>query len=332
MWVPLASQPFLGWPPGAANALQSRGTGWLTLLGRLKPGLTRYQALESLTPLARDLQRQDPLVEQRRGIALESATGMPPLMRGAAFALACLLQALGVLFLLIPCANLACLLMSRSSARRAEITIRCSLGASRWRIARQLLTERVVIALCGGGGGLFLTLWLTQGLAHLRLPFSVPIHIELQPDARVLGFTLLIAFATVVLFGMGPALRLSRISLVPIAGHLMGTEMRRQSWRRHLLVIWQISISLVFLIAAGLCVRSFQNAHLIDPGFKTRNVLEFVVSPGLNGYPGTRSAVFYADLLRRLRSTPGVQAASLAALAPLSYGEMLESVPPRGIR
>jgi macrolide transport system ATP-binding/permease protein len=221
---------------------------------------------------------------------------------------------------------MASLLLARASGRRGEIIIRSAIGASRWRITRQLLTESLIIAWCAGAVGLFLAYWWTEALTHLQLPFGIPVHLELHPDVRVLGYTLLVAFTTVLLFGMGPALQLSRVSLASGAGRQNSVASRRRSWKARLLIVAQISISLLLLIGAGLCVRSLRNAELIDPGFETRNTLVFSISSRMTGNTGGPAAGFYRDLLERVKRIQGVQSVSLSALVPLGYGKLQETV------
>jgi len=329
VWVPLSAQPAVDWPPGGTDALKNRGTGWLTVLGRLKPGITPRQAIAGLRVVARGLEQDYPALERGRGISVEPAVALPSFVSGPVTGIVVLLGALGGMLLLIPCANVASLMLARSWSRRSELAIRSALGASRLRTLRQLLTESILIGLSSAAVGLVLALWGAAALPHLKLPISLPIAIDFRPDIRVLGFTTLLAFATALLFGTAPALQLSRAALSPQLGGRTGSDVRRRSRAQRLLVSAQVSISLLLLIGAGLCLRSLHSAERIDPGFETRDVLSFAVSPSLSGYSNARADVLYTQLLERLEATRGVRSASLAVLMPLSYGELEENVLPR---
>jgi macrolide transport system ATP-binding/permease protein len=320
VWVPLAAQPAINWPE--SGALESRGTGWLTVLGRLKPDVTRQQALSHLSSLATQLDRDYSGVEQGRGISVEPATALPPFFRGSVIGFVVLLQVLGALLLLIPCANVGGLLLARSWSRQKEITIRLAIGASRSRIMRQLLTESMLTGLLSGAAGLLLAFWGAEFLTRLKPPVGLPIALNLQPDLRVLGYTLAVVAVTVLLLGIAPALRLSRTSLAPQLGNRSDSGSGRRSKGQRLLLVVQVSVSFLLLAGAGLCVRSLRNAERTDPGFETRNVLTFSVSPALNGYTRAREAMFYRELGERLKSLEAVRSISMAASLPLSYGEI----------
>jgi predicted permease len=320
VWVPLCAQPAINWPePGA---LASRGTGWLTLLGRLKPGTTRQQALSQLSSLALQLDREHSAAEQGRGIAVEAAMRLPPFLRGGVTGFVVLLQVLGALLLLIPCSNLAGLMLARSWPRRNEITIRLAIGATRGRIIRQLLTEGMLTGLLSGAAAVLLAFGGTTLLTHLKPPVGLPIAINFQPDLRILAFTLAVVIVTVLLVGAAPAARLSRTSLAPQLGRRNDSGDGRRSKGQRLLLLVQLSVSFLLLAGAGLCVRSLRNAAHIDPGFETQNILTFSISPALNGYSRAREAIFYRQLGEHLKSLEGVRSVSMAASLPLSYGEI----------
>jgi predicted permease len=328
VWVPLAAQPAINWPE--SGALESRGTGWLTVLGRLKQGVTRQQALSQLSSLSSQLDRDYPAVEQGRGVSVESATALPPFFRGSVIGFVVLLQVLGALLLLIPCSNVAGLMLARSWSRRNEMTIRLAIGASRGRIIRQLLTESTLTGLLSGATGLMLAFCGAEFLTLLKPPVGLPIALDLRPDMGVLGFTLVVVVVTVLLLGTAPALRLSRTSLAPQLGHRSDWGGGRRFKGQHLLLVVQVSVSFLLLAGAGLCVRSLRNAELTDPGFETQKVLTFSVSPALNGYTKTRQAMFYRQLGERLKSLEGVRSISMAASIPLSYGEIQTTVGTEG--
>ena len=321
LWVPLSAQPSINWPEN--GALANRGTGWLTVLGRLKPGVSRQQAASNLSSFARRLDLDYPAVEQGRGVSVETATALPPFFRGSIVGFVVLLQVLGALLLLIPCANVAGLISARSWSRRDEITMRLAVGATRGRVIRQLLTESVLLGSVSGVVGLLLAFCGAAFLTRLKPPVDLPISLKLAPDVRVLGFTLVVVLVTVVLFGMVPALRLSRANLVPKLGRGSDSGSGRHSTRgQRLLLVAQVTVSFVLLVGAGLCVRSLLNAERLDPGFDTENVLSFSLSPTLSGYTTAKTATFYRSLSERLQSLAGVRSTSMAAALPLGYGEI----------
>ena len=194
------------------------------------------------------------------------------------------------LVLLIACANVANLLLARSSARRKEITMRAALGASRWQIVRQLLVESVLLALVAGAAGLFMGSAVTGLVASLPVPTEMPLVFEFETDLRVVLFTLAVSVLAGIAFGLLPAIRATRGDLVPA---LKDGGMAERSGRRFTLsdglVVGQVAASVVLLVVAGLCVRSIGGARSIDPGFTVANRVLFSFSPSLIGYDGARA-------------------------------------------
>ena len=326
IWVPLAAEPYVDWPPGEANTLENRGTGWLTVLGRLKPGVTRQQAIANLELVAQQLGQDYPAMERGRGILAELAMSLPSFMSGPVTGIVVLLEALGALLLVIPCANISSLMLARSWSRSYEMAVRSALGASRSRILQQLLTESVLIGVLSAAVGLLLSFFGARALVHFKPPISLPLALDIRPDIRVLGFTVLLAVVTAILFGSAPALQLSRVAAAARLGGRPGMGSRRRSKTQRVLLAAQVGISFLLLVGAGLSIKSLRSAERIDPGFDTRNILSFTVSPRLSGYTNERAEVYYRDLLDRLGTTHGVQSVSLAALMPLSYGHMVENI------
>jgi predicted permease len=233
-----------------------------------------------------------------------------------------LLMAVVGLVLLIACTNVASLLLARATARRRETAVRLSLGASRGRLIRQLLTESVVLSLVAGAAGVVLASWATDALMAFKPPLPFPVELDLRLDARVLGFTLLLSLLTGIVFGLVPALQASRHELVPalkddavVAGRLF------ERWSaRKLLVVSQVALSLVLLVGAGLFLQSLRNAQRIDVGFDPRNLLLLSTDLRLNGYAEPAGRQFYAQLLQRAKALPGVQSVTLATHLPLGLG------------
>ena len=325
LWVPVT---MAGAIP-SSDRLDGRGNRWLLLLGRLKPGLTAEAAEAQLAVLATRLQKAYPdnwtdVKEKRRVITVvpESRARLFPAARGAVLGFLALLLSVVGLVLLMACTNVASLLLARATARRREIAVRLSLGASRARIIRQLLTESVLLALLAGVVGILVALWASNLLVALRPPVPFPIALDLGLDVRVLGFTLLVSLLTPLVFGLAPALQASRPALLPALKDGSATGERAASrWSpRRLLVVAQMAMSLVLLIGAGLFLQSLGNAHRIDLGFDSANLLLLSLDVSLNGYDEPRGRLLYEQLLERANTVPGVRSASLATEVPLGLG------------
>lgn len=321
LWLPLAARPALDADSGP---LTDRGSRGLRILGRLAPGVSLEAAEAQLAVLASQLQRAYPAEwtderGQPRRISLlpESRVRIDPRMSGPLAAFSALLMAVVGLVLLIACANIAGFVLARAAERRREVAIRLSLGAGRARVVRQFLTENVLLAALGGGIGWLVAVWATSLVASLRLPLPLPIRFETAPDARVLGFALLVSLATGIALGLAPAIQASRPDLVPALRDETRTGAARRSHVRQVLVIAEVALCLVLLVGGGLFLKSLRNAAAIHPGFDPRNVLLLSADLTLAGYDANRAAAFEEELSDRLLEVPGVAAAGLAAALPL---------------
>jgi predicted permease len=314
VWVPLTMQP-LAMPRMSAGVLRNRNAGWIEIFGRLKRGARLAEARGELQIIAARLAAAYPESNEHRGVDVIPSFGMDPDDRAALEKFFGLLIASVGLLLLISCSNVANLLLSRADSRRREITMRLALGASRGRLVRQLLTEGVLLSLLAGGLGLL----LAPGTGQLILGFRQPLYalrgVDTTPDARVLGFTMLVALLTGVLFSLAPALQSSKADLVAtLKDNAQGGG--RRSRLRSILVSSQIALSLALLVVAGVTVRKMRQLVTQDPGFKTGNLLMMSVSPSLEGYSETQAQRFYEEMLARVERLPGVQSATLAATVP----------------
>jgi predicted permease len=315
--------------------LKERTSGWLELVGRLKAEVTMAQAEQGMDTLARQVRETHfspaelklPFNEKRMLLA-SGSKGKSLLRDNLSKPLTLLMAAVGVI-LLIACANVANLLLSRAAARRKEIAIRLALGASRGRIISQLLAESVLLALTGGAAGLLLAPWLTELLlAFQARVLTTPTTLNQTLDGRVLAFTLVISVLSGIVFGLAPALESSRADLLPALkeeGAIFSHRERRFS-TRHLLVVAQVALSLVVLIGAGLFIRSLHKLWAIDLGFKPEGVLLLPMELPEQGYDEARGREFYRQLLARTRSLPGVVAVSLARVVPFEGGVMSRGV------
>jgi predicted permease len=324
IWAPItmyrqADPMFAG---AEEDFLKARDIVWLNVFGRLKPGAAIGQAQAEMSQIASGLEQTYP-TNKGMGVALAPGLGLDPQDRTDVRNFAGLLMAAVGFVLLIACANVANLLLARATARQKEIGVRMALGASRGRIIRQLLTESLLLAMLGGSAGLFLALWLNDLLLAI-VPaeyMGFPLNLDLALDARVLAFTFIVSALTGMIFGLAPALQASKPDIVGVLKD-SGAAGRgsTQARLRSVLVVGQIALSLVLMIGAGLFVRTLRNARAINPGFDPQHVLTARIDVGRQSYSKQQGRLFYQQLIERIESSPGVQAASLGIAVPLSGG------------
>jgi putative ABC transport system permease protein len=319
MWLPLMMRPEVGSGSGAnVDFFGSHDNRWLMLTGRLKPGRTMEEARAEMKLLSGQLSsaylRLDPKKSaQQKIVRVTPAARLPADDRGFWPMMGVVLGATG-LVLLISCSNIANLLLARAAVRGKEIGVRLCLGASRGRVIRQLMTESMLLAGIGGGAGLLLAWWsvgfmVAAVLSRVGDDKVVAAALNLNPDARILAFTLLLSLLSAIAFGLAPALRTTRLDLVATIkdegaalGHLIGRSRLRNG-----LVIAQVAICLTLLMVAGLLLRGLIRAVTMDPGFETKNVLLLELNLGDSGYTQARAEQFKRDLSARLAVMPGVQ-------------------------
>ena len=335
LYVPMMMQATMR-PPRAGysgemnpDLLQVRGNRWLFTVGRLKPGVSAEQAQSSLGIIAKQLEETYP-VDRGRGVSVSALSESfdPTTLRQLSTVARLLMGVVGIV-LLIACANVANLLLARSSARTKEIAVRLAIGATRWRIVRQLLTEGVLLATLGGAAGLLLSWWATRSLiAALPPAGSLPLTPQFSTDSRVLLFTLGLSLFAGIVFGLAPALRASRPALIPALKDDAAAffERTRIFSLRNLLVVTQVALSVVLLIAAGLFLRSLRQAQTIDPGFDTQKIVNLPLNINLLRYTRTQGREFYRQVIERVEAIPGVESASLARIAAVSGGSTVRSL------
>lgn len=309
-----------------------RDNHWLTIVGRLKPGVSREQAQAAANVIKDRIDRAyHPKDKNRTPLRLTTAGAMPG---GSQTPIATLLAVLMVvvgLVLLIACANVANLLLARASGRRKEIGIRLAIGAGRGRLIRQLLTESVVLAILGAGAGFALALAATRSIAQLQFSLPFPIGFNFSPDARVFAFTAGLSVLTGIVFGLAPALRATRPDLArSMKDDSPEPGKSRRFGTRNLLVVFQVALSLVLLVSAGLFLRSLQNAASINLGLRPANVLTMAVDPKLHNYSTERSKQFVSQLRQRISALPGVASVSFVDVIPLSLGSSSYSIAAEG--
>ena len=324
LWVPMISEPLV--QPGSIS-LTSPDDGWLSVLGRLKSDVTLTQAQAAISTIASRLHQarrarfSEPEGSVGRDVTVVPARGLmvPPEGRATTLFVVGLLMTVVTLVLLVACANVANMLLARAAARRKEIAVRLALGASRWRVVRQLLTESLLLALAGGAAGLLLALWSADLLQNLLPQESSGMRatLDTSPDVRVFAYTLLLSMLTAVVFGLVPALQASKPNLVSaLKDEEVGFSRRRLSLR-NLLVVSQVAVSLLLLIAAGLFIRNLRNTQYAEPGFALDNALMMSFDLGLAKYNTARGRVFQEQLPERVRALSGVSEATLAEFVPL---------------
>src|SRR5215467_3392307 len=306
--------------PMNSEEKQEQGDENYNLVARLKPGTSIAQAQSELDIATKKLAEQFP---DRYPVTRRFSFSVKPLLEQVVGdvrrPLIVLLAAVGCV-LLIACANVANLLLTRATAREREIAIRTALGAARSRLICQLLTESVLLSVIGGIVGLVLAYWMLDILRWLS-PNNIPRLPAIRMDGRVLAFTSATVIVTGILFGMAPSLRTSKLNL----SETLKEGARNVSGGRHeklrkLLVISELALSLVLLISAGLLIRSFISVERVNPGFNAQNVLSMRLSVAGTSVKGDRREIFYRDLLERVRHLPGVKSAAIADNLPLSGG------------
>jgi len=321
-WTPLAMTTAIR---RDTHYLESRDSFWLFAVGRMKPGVIRTQVQADLDVLSAALAQDDPKNQKNLSAAIFPVQLVPGPYRGYVAAFTGILMVVVGLVLLIACANAANLLLARAVTRRHELAVRSALGASRGRLVCQALTESVMLSLISGAFGLLIAFWTVPLLLGLK-PASIPVSIDASFDWRVFCFAFLLSVLAGVAFGIVPALRSPRRDLVPALRDEVRMASPRRAWLRDSLVIAQITVCLVLLIGAGLCVRSLLNARSIDPGFNTHDLVLAQLDPGSMGYTEAQNREFYKQLLDRVGALPGVRSASITNYLPLGTTRLSQGI------
>ncbi len=338
--LPFAVEPRFG---GERSDLSRPAFLWVNMIGRLRPGVSRQQAVADLTPAM----RQAMLEEWQQAATATPATssdttrtladaptlradagghGLMDSRRRYAQPLLVLMGCAGLL-LLIACVNIASLLLSHGAARQREIATRLALGAASGRLIRQLGTESLLIAVLGAAVGLGLARWAAGGLAVWR-PWGGSAVLEVGLDWRVFGFCGAMALCTSVLFGLVPATRAVRTELSHATKRTTGAVSAPLA---RALVVAQVALSLVLLVAAGLFAGTLRNLHAVDKGFNADRLLIFRIQPQLNGYEPAESAALYTRMIERLEAIPGVRGATLSRQPLLACSRRADGVTIEGV-
>jgi len=318
LWTaPKGTAPEAGLP-GSPDPATVRSLHYLNVIARLKPGVTHAAAQAEMETIAGRLEQQYP--DANTGHTARVVGLHEQLVGDVRQALIVLLSAVGFV-LLIACANVANLLLARGAGREREMSIRTALGAGRWRLVRQLLTESVLLAALGGVIGLLIALWGTDVLVAIS-PESFPRVQEINLDGRVIGFTLLVSISTGVIFGLAPALQVSRLDLNSSLkdggrGSAEGFGRRRL---RSALIVAEVALTMILLVGAGLMIRSFDRLMRVDPGFRADNLLtmELSLPQARYGEGEPQTANFFREILGRIQTLPGVESVGATWILPLS--------------
>lgn len=317
-WVPLGMAPQLA---ASLPPHDSREYHWLSVIGRVRAGVSRTDVAAQLNTIADRLAASYPATDKGNRFVFEQAGSLPPFIRHTTLLFLSALSIVVLLLLGIAGFNVANLLFAQALNRQREMAVRLALGATRARLLRLLLFESLMLGLCGGVVGTLLSLWSTAALSSLRLPVPLALDLRVSVDARTLAYTLLMSVLCGILLGLAPAWAASRPRIASAlkgeagfaaAGHRMSA--------RNLLVVGQVAMALVLLSVTGLFLRSLDRASQIDIGFHTRGLTLLSVDPRLNGYSPARTSAFLAQLRERAATLPGVDAAVSTDVAPLTGG------------
>jgi predicted permease len=314
----------------ASTSLADRRNQALMVVGRLKPGLSPEAVAPSLKLLSSQLEQAYPAENKNQLLTVQKlprvSISTSPQTDGDVGASFGMLMGMAAIVLVVACLNLANMMLARSSARRKEIAMRMALGGSRGRIVRQLMTEGMMLSLLGGAFGLLLGYWGINLLVATLLPLSpVPIAFDGSPDVRVMAVTVAFCALSTLVFGLGPAWKLSRTNVLPELKEQIGEDTRKRlRWfsARNLLVTTQIALSLGLLTTAGLFTRGAMKAGQADPGYRLDGQVLASIDTSLAGYDEAQGRQVYRRLLDRLRGIPGVKSASVASV--VAFGGMTE--------
>jgi predicted permease len=318
-------RPDIWWPiTEKGDGLRGYGSWWIRVMGRVRPGVNLTQAraemhliyrqqIDEITRAEganwRPTERQN-WFESR--IELESGSAGWTLLRQRFRQPLLILMTTVALVLLVACVNIANLLLARAATRRKEIAVRLALGAGRFRLIRQLLTESVLMAVLGGAAGLLFAHWCARLLLSY-LPQQTQVSLDVAPDGRVLGFTLAVSLLTGLLFGLAPAWQATQLDLTSsLKGAVGRSAGRTRLALNKLLVVLQVALSLLLLVGSGLLVRSLQNLKNVDTGFDRENLIQFSIDPG-RGYNTEQRENLHKQVVARLEALPGVRAASFSS-------------------
>jgi predicted permease len=323
LFVPLAMSPRMG----RENVLHDRDAGWLNVKGRLKPGVNVGQARADIGALAAGLQKLHKQTSDDQLLGVETELQLRAKQGPVVVAMSVMLGALALCVLLVACANVAGLLLSRARARSREIAVRLAIGAGRGSLIRQLLLENLLVAVAGGLGGVVVAQVIADFWRSIPVPSDLPAVFDIGVDHRVLLFTLVVSVLSTLLFGLAPAFRVTRPDLVPaLKAADADSAGKRRFWGRNTMVAAQVALSLVLLAVSAALVQGFRGELEQGLGYRTDHLFLTSFDPQLVHYSEEQTGRFYDDLLRRTRSAPGVRSAALTSTMPMAGADNVEVV------
>jgi predicted permease len=316
-WVPASMLEVFG---GGSDKLEDRGARWAEAYVRLKPGVTRNQAQQEISAIAKRLEAEYPATNRGRGIKVWPLWQTPFNHAGHLLPIFEIMVVVTMFVLLIVCANVGNLLLLRSFARGHEMTVRLALGAGRGRLLRQLVTEGLLLSACGAAGGMLVAYWCRHALV-LLFPGDV-LYLPGQIDGRVLALSAAICLVVTLAVGLAPALQTRHLALADTLKTGVSTVLgaRGGAWFRSGLVILQVTLSFILLVGGTLLMQSLRKIRSTDPGFSTTRVFDTWIPFVAAGYDAQRAKTFQDELIERVRALPGVEAAAYARAVPLGYG------------
>ena len=328
-YVPVMMAPKL--MASGRDLLGDRKDRTLTVKGRLRTGVSMPAANAAAESLAKALEQSNPNTNRAFGAAVRTELQVRMYNSQGDAILVALLSSIVFVVLLIACANVANLLLSRARQRSREIAVRLAVGAGRGRLVRQLFAESLVIALGGGAVGLAIAACGVEVISTVKVPSDLPIELTFQLDLRVVAFTFVLSFISAIVFGFVPALQSTRTDLVSALKAGSADQGRKRWFGRHALVVVQVAGSLVLLVAATQMFRGFAYVLAHNPGFRRDHLLMMTMDPALIRYSPAQTEQFYNTLVERTRSLPGVKSAALAYTIPFSMQHQ-EAVVPEGFQ
>jgi macrolide transport system ATP-binding/permease protein len=322
LFIPLAMSPRMG-----QQDFHKRDARWLFVKGRLKPGVGLDRAQADVALIGKELGKTYPS-DRDQQFRVQTELQMRAEQSPPEATMAGMLMLLGFCVLAVACANVAGLLLSRSRARSREIAIRLAIGASRWALVRQLLFENLLVAIAGGLGGVEVAYAAARFFSNYPVPPDLPVAFAATVDTRVLLFTLAVSLGSTLLFGLAPALRSTRPDLVAsLKAADADSGGKKRFWGRNTIVAGQVALSLVLLTISAVLLRGFRDQFLQGPGFRTERLFLTGFDTDLAHYSEDQSSQFYANLLHRTRSAPGVRSAALTSVVPLDGQDSVDIVP-----
>jgi predicted permease len=313
------------------NALEKRDDRHFIVKGRVQSASALGQAQAELTNLAKGLEQTYPAFDRDETFTVRTELQQRTVDDPPDAAMVAMLMGLAASVLLVACLNVANLLLSRARARGREVAVRLAMGAGRFRLIRQLLTESLLIALCGSICGLVVAEGAVMAFSNFRLPSDMPIAITMHLDYRVLGFSLTASIVAVLLFGLAPALQISRPDLVPaLKSADADSAGKRRLWGRNLMVVGQVAISLMLLVVSAALYRGFDGMLAHGVGWRKDHLMTMGFDPRLVRYNESQTAEFYRHLVERAAAAPGVKSAALTSVIPMAPNQSQQTFIPEG--